>query len=221
MDTLSLLKEYRKNLESQIAVNNFNIEKLEKLRQQRVKGGAIYAKLSKQTSNLEKSKRELEEYKAIKKRQDSNQITTTITTIANMTFPEYDYTYKLESEYKRGFNYSRLIYEDSKGRKFSPAISNGKGLRQLISAGGVAVVTALSDVTPTLVLDECFASLSPDKMKVASQILKQLSDYGIQFILIEHDDALFEYIDYTEVYLTNDGTQTRLLDIKEVKNGSY
>ena len=205
-------------LRNRLVISKHNREQIEKYREQEEVGARTLNLLHVEQQLLYETSRTLLDYRAKKRVQDSNQITGTVTAIANLVFPEYDYTYVLDSRVSRGYTYTDLLFKDSQGRKFVPRHSNGNGLQQLISFGSVATITALSDITPTLWLDECLSSISPDKAPVAGEILKRYADYGFQMILIEHEDRLFENIDYTEISLWNDNGETVLTGIREVNN---
>lgn len=215
---MSKLTKRIEELKRRLVISKHNRAEIAKYQEEEERGKITLELLQDEQQMLQESGRVLLDYRAKKRTQDSNQITGTLTAIANLVFPEYDYTYILDSDVKRGYTYTDILFKDSQGRQFLPKYSNGNGLQQLISFGSVATITALSDITPTLWLDECLSSISPDKAPVAGEILKRYADYGFQMILIEHEDRLFENIDYTEITLGNENGRTVLLGQREVTN---
>jgi predicted ATPase len=169
-------------------------------------------------SKLHQTSAILTEYRIKKKKMDSNQITDTITSIANLIFPEYPYTYFLDGKQNGDYTHTELAYKDNKGHEYIPSISNGNGLQQLVSLSTVAVLMALSDTTPFLCMDERLNSLSPDRLPCAGEVLEQFTKYGFQMLIIEHPDELFENINYTEIQLGNQNGETQILGIREVNN---
>lgn len=171
-----------------------------------------------ETSQLENTAKLLSEYRVKKKKLDSNQITDTVTSIANLIFPEYPYTYFLDGKVNGDYTHTELAFRDPKGYEYVPSISNGNGLQQIVSLSSISVLMALSNVTPTLLLDERLNSVSPDRLPIAGEVLEQFTKYGFQILVIEHPDALFENIDYLEIKLDNVDGETVISSIQEIKN---
>lgn len=219
MDSLETLLQNRiNNLKNRIAVSENQKQQHAKLTTYIKEGELIKNDLEIEAYKLTSTSKFLSKYRVDKKVMDSNQITNTVTSIVNLIFPEYDYTYFLGGKLNGDHTHTELLFKDSKGFEYVPDISNGNGVQQTASFSCVSVVMALSDTTPTLLLDEQLKSLSPDKAPMLGEVLQQFSEYGFQILIIEHPNEFFENIDYTEICLGNENRETKVMYVRNVKN---
>lgn len=212
------LQQRIQELRNRIAISENQKDNYENLKLFVNEGESLKDELELELYKLTNTSKFLSKYRIDKRVMDSNQITNTITTIINMIFPEYDYTYYLGGKLNGDYTHTELLFKDSNGYEYVPAISNGNGVQQTASCSCVTVVMALSDITPTLMLDEQLKSLSPDKLPLMGEVLQQFAEYGFQILIIEHTPELFENIDYTEVLLGNEKRETKLISVRKIKN---
>ena len=203
MDYQSLLAERIKQLELEIEVSKVNKEKLNKLSVYRTELETQIQKVNTELSALGTTTALTKTYKLDKRKSESNQITSTITAMSNLVFPEYGYTYFLDGKISGDFTHTELLFRNKKGTELIPAISNGDGQQELVSLGSTVSLIALSDFTPTVILDEPLANLSPDKAPIAGEALSVFGDYGLQMFIIEHTAQLFDNIKYYNINLAN------------------
>lgn len=213
-----LLQNRIQELRSRIAISENEKDRYDKLSAYVREGEHLISELEVDSYKLSSTSKFLSKYRIDKRVMDSNQITNTITSIVNLLFPEYDYEYFLGGKLNGDYAHTELLFRDSKGYEYVPAISNGNGVQQTASTACVTVVMALSDVTPTLLLDEQLKSISPDKAPFMGEVLKQFAEYGFQILMIEHPNEFFENIDYTEIVLGNEDRETKVLYVREVNN---
>ena len=218
MDYAQQLRSKIEELRHRIIVSENTKKEYEKLQLYIEEGEQLKAEIEAEHYSLDSTSKFLSKYRVNRRVMDSNQITNTITSIVNLVFPEYDYTYYLDGKLNGDYTHTELLYKDSQGYSYVPSISNGNGIQQLVSVSCGTVITALSDTTPTLLLDEKLKSVSPDRAGIVGEVLQQFTEYGFQFLLIEHTPELFENIDYTEVLLTNHNRETKLEAIYKVNN---
>lgn len=207
-----------KSLNSRIEISRYNRQKFEQVKQLLLEGERQLIIVQTEYQALRDSVKTLADYRVKQKKHDSNQITDTITAISNIVFPEYHYSYFLDGRQNGEYAHTELAYRDSKGNELIPKISNGNGLQQLVSLSCVVVITALSDVTPTLFLDESLSSISVDKAPLVGEILEQFTKYGFQLVMIEHCEELFYNINYHEIKLGNVNGVTKIISERYVTN---
>lgn len=212
------LQDRINELNKRLIVSRNNREQHDKLSKQRDEVSLKLNMSEMETTQLENTVKLLSEYRVKKKKLDSNQITDTVTSIANLVFPEYPYTYFLDGKLNGDYTHTELAFRDNRGYEYVPSISNGNGLQQVVSLSSIAVLMALSDVTPTLLLDERLNSVSPDRLPIVGEVLEQFTKYGFQILIIEHPDALFDHINYTEIRLDNINGETVISSTQEINN---
>lgn len=218
MEYRDMLEERIKSLNSRLEISRYNKSKLEKLKSLKDKGLEVLDSLKEEYMILNETVKTLQDYRVKKRKNDSNQITSTITALSDIVFPEYGYKYFLEGKVNGEYTHTELLFKTKKGNVLIPSISNGNGLKQLISLGAVTVITALSGVTPFMALDEPLRSISNDKAPTVGEILEQFTNYGFQLLIIEHKEELFEKINYREIVLVNNSGETSILYEQDVIN---
>lgn len=174
----------------------------------------------KDISNTEKALRFLKNLKMDKRNKDSNVVTKALNSIIEQLFPNEKLKFNISSKIKGNYTYSKLEYYKNNSTK--PKLiryRSGNGLRQAVSFTGIYTLLALSDNTPTIILDECFRSISPVESEVISEVLNNLSELGFQLILIEHNESIFKKLDrygtYTLEKIFKDNTEyTRIKDYR-------
>ena len=112
-------------------------------------------------------------------------------------FPE-PYKMILSFELRRNRSEADLLLEDEEGNRISPMDSVGGGV---VDVAAFALRVALWSLKrpharATIVLDEPMRFLSADLQSRASLLLQEISKkLGIQFIIISHEENLFEAAD--------------------------
>ena len=163
-------------------------------------------------NNVEKALKAMKTLKVVKRDNDSNTITNSLKSIIDQLFPYENFRFSIKSKVRGNYTYSRL--ETYKGNSTKPRLlkyTSGKGLRQSLSFTAIYTLIALSDTTPTLILDECFSSVSASLSDTISKILQYLCSIGFQILIIEHNDNVFRHIQKMKVYnlekVFTDGTE--------------
>lgn len=161
----------------------------------------ILSKLESDMLKTDKASKLLKKLKIDKRDQDSNAITKALDSIIGQLFPNENLSFRIKSKLKGNHTYSKLDYY--KGNSTTPRLikyCSGHGLRQVVSFTTVYTLLALSDNTPTIILDECFRSISPAESELVSQVLNHLTELGFQLILIEHNEHIFKHLDKYGTY---------------------
>ena len=212
------------NLEQEILLKKELLKRnreLEKSLQQKVTElSKIHDNIVRDVSNTEKALRFLKNLKMDKRNKDSNAITKALNSIIEQLFPNEKLKFSISSKIRGNYTYSKLEYYKNNSKK--PKLiryRSGNGLRQAVSFTGIYTLLALSDNTPTIILDECFRSISPAESEVISEVLNNLTELGFQLILIEHNESIFKrlnnYGTYTLEKVFKDNTEfTRIKDYK-------
>lgn len=211
MSYKDLLKNRIADIKSAISVNEFNKARYNKLKAYLDKLDVQILKVSLEIQDLSTTLDGLKVYRIKKRTSDSNQISSTITLISNMVFPEKGYKYFIEGKLSRDNTYTELLFTNKQGSVLVPDISNGDGQKELASLGAIVSVIALSNIAPVLVTDEPLANLSPDRAPIAGEILEKFTQYGLQLIMIEHTKEVFDNIKYYQVDLENTSDETKVI----------
>lgn len=162
----------------------------------------IEKKLEEETDINNKAIKFLKKLKIDKRDNDSNAITNALDSIIAQIFPRERLSFNIKSKLRGKNTYSRLeCYKGSAKKVRLLKYCNGNGLRQVVSFTAVYTILSLSDKTPTLVLDECFRSISKAEAETMSEVLNHLSDLGFQLILIEHNESVFKQLEKYSTYV--------------------
>lgn len=188
---LLLKRELIKHNREKLNILNNNISELSK----------ISDNINKDILNTEKAIKFLKTLKLNKRNQDSSAITNALDSIIEQLFPNERLRFNISSKLKGNYTYSKLEY--FKGTSTKPKLikyRSGNGLRQVVSFTAVYTLLALSNNTPTIILDECFRSISTNESELMSEVLNNLSELGFQLIIIEHNENVFKKLKNFEVY---------------------
>jgi exonuclease SbcC len=111
----------------------------------------------------------------------------------------FDDPYKLVAEFVQRRNQTECdLYFERDGERVDPLSASGGGA---VDVAAFALRVASWSMQrpksrPTIILDEPMRFLSADRLPLASEMVKQLSDrLGLQFIIVTHEEELTEAAD--------------------------
>lgn len=198
---ISELDKLEKDLLIKKEIIKHNREQVEQLNAKISELSVINDNINKDISNTEKALKFLKTLKMDKRNQDSSAITNALDSIIDQLFPNEKLKFKITSKVKGNYTYSKLEYFKNNSTK--PKLikyRSGNGLRQAVSFTAIYTLLALSNNTPTIVLDECFRSISTNESELISEVLNNLTELGFQLILIEHNENIFKKLDKYGIY---------------------
>jgi len=187
--THELLKEFRKILNSKVAVNNDICDRLEKADEDLEKL-QVWQKHSEQALIIlqtvaKKTQSELE-YK----------ISELVSLALESVFDD-PYKMRLIYETKRNKTEANILFERN-GEQFHPLSSTGGGVVDIASFSLRMALWTLADkkTDNVLILDEPFRFLSRDRLVRAGLMMKEISEkLGLQIIMVSHLDDLIDGAD--------------------------
>lgn len=197
-DTINLLEEELLKVKSDIKVNEENIKLQKQYLDTLGKLNAVSTSLQQDLGYLNKSQKVLKKYKVDYKNKGSAFITEAINEAIATIFPERDYKFKFDTKLRGKYSYTNLLYQINNSDILRIVKHcSGLGVRETIGFISLVCILALSNVTPVVFLDECFANMSQDTASKLSEILDFLVSIGFLFITIEHTDGIYEKCDTT------------------------
>lgn len=122
------------------------------------------------------------------------QLATIVTMALEAVFPD-PYVFRIHFEEKRQQIEAVLMLEKN-GEECSPMDAVGGGVLDVCSFALRVAALMMQQGEKVIILDEPFKHLSSDLQRKASEMLEMLRDkLGVQFIMVTHEDELFDCAD--------------------------
>lgn len=218
IDTLKTLVDKLQTENNKLKAR-FEVNELQKVRKSELENVIAeylvkYRELKQVSKNLTKSEKTLVDYREKSRKEDEGLITSSMAKAVKFVFTDEDYSFRFESKTRGEYSYTKLVsFDNIKKKDRILRLSNGKGLRQTVRFIASCVLLYLSKSSPFLLLDEVFASLSPNEAERVSYILEMMAEKGFQIPIIEHGNAVFKNVEYISYNLSKENSTTMLKDI--------